>query len=396
MSTGSVAPRLRLRRRVGIFFGFYPARKAVAARSDRRAALRVASRLTAAGARLESPRTALQAAIHARAHPHRPGPRRPLGLFVLTLVNLFNYLDRYRRRGAGREPEALRSSTSRTPSSAALATGFILVYMLTSPIFGTLGDRGRRPRLIAAGVASGASPPPSAASRAASPACSSPRSTVGVGEAAYGTVSPALLADYFPRRAAGPGVRRLLRRHPDRLGRRLRAGRLRRPTTAAGGRPSSSPAFPACCSPGSPRASRSAARRPGRRGAPSAAGHGATLGRQALAAYAGLLRNGPYVLTVLGYAAYTFALGALAFWTPAFLERERGLARTRRHGAVRGHRGGHGLRRHLLRRLARRPPAAALPRVLPLGLGDRARSPPCRSPGWPSPPTTAGPTRRRS
>ena len=52
------------------------------------------------------------------------------------------------------------------------------------------------------------------------------------------------------------------------------------------------------------------------------------LGRQALAAYAGLLRNGPYVLTVLGYAAYTFALGALAFWTPTFLERERGLART--------------------------------------------------------------------
>src|SRR5213075_2758072 len=38
-----------------------------------------------------------------------------------------------------------------------------------------------------------------------------------------------------------------------------------------------------------------------------------------------LLRNRPYVLTVLGYAAYTFAIGALAFWTPSFLERTRGI-----------------------------------------------------------------------
>jgi MFS transporter, Spinster family, sphingosine-1-phosphate transporter len=28
---------------------------------------------------------------------------------------------------------------------------------------------------------------------------------------------------------------------------------------------------------------------------------------------------------VLGYAAYTFAIGALAFWTPTFLERARGI-----------------------------------------------------------------------
>src|SRR5213078_4791977 len=42
-------------------------------------------------------------------------------------------------------------------------------------------------------------------------------------------------------------------------------------------------------------------------------------------AYRTLLRNRPYVLTVLGYAAYTFAIGALAFWTPSFLERARGI-----------------------------------------------------------------------
>ncbi|PYO86455.1 MAG: MFS transporter, partial [Gemmatimonadetes bacterium] len=41
--------------------------------------------------------------------------------------------------------------------------------------------------------------------------------------------------------------------------------------------------------------------------------------------YRTLLRNRSYLLTVLGYAAYTFAIGALAFWTPTFLERVRGI-----------------------------------------------------------------------
>ena len=39
-----------------------------------------------------------------------------------------------------------------------------------------------------------------------------------------------------------------------------------------------------------------------------------------------LLRNKPYLFTVLGYAAYTFALGGLAYWMPAFLERIRGMS----------------------------------------------------------------------
>jgi sugar phosphate permease len=40
------------------------------------------------------------------------------------------------------------------------------------------------------------------------------------------------------------------------------------------------------------------------------------------------MHNKPYVLTVLAYAAYTFALGGLAFWMPAFLERTRGIPRS--------------------------------------------------------------------
>src|SRR5256885_4203704 len=65
--------------------------------------------------------------------------------------------------------------------------------------------------------------------------------------------------------------------------------------------------------------------------------HAASLGAAARAAYAALVRSRPYVLTVLGYAAYTFAIGALAFWTPAFLERTRGIPKaqaTVQFGAV--------------------------------------------------------------
>jgi sugar phosphate permease len=46
------------------------------------------------------------------------------------------------------------------------------------------------------------------------------------------------------------------------------------------------------------------------------------------AAYARLVRNKPYALTILGYAAYTFAVGGLAVWMPAFLERSRGIPRS--------------------------------------------------------------------
>src|SRR6476660_8847814 len=75
-----------------------------------------------------------------------------LALAVLTLTNFFNYLDRY---VVSALVESLKRSELRLSDAelGALATGFILVYMLASPLFGTLGDRGRRPRLIATGVA---------------------------------------------------------------------------------------------------------------------------------------------------------------------------------------------------------------------------------------------------
>jgi MFS family permease len=43
----------------------------------------------------------------------------------------------------------------------------------------------------------------------------------------------------------------------------------------------------------------------------------------------GLFNNGRYVLTVGGYIAYTFALGAFSFWGPTFLEKAHGFSTVR-------------------------------------------------------------------
>jgi sugar phosphate permease len=53
-----------------------------------------------------------------------------------------------------------------------------------------------------------------------------------------------------------------------------------------------------------------------------------SISREAWLTYGRLLRNKPYALTVLGYAAYTFAIGGLAYWMPSFLERARGIPRS--------------------------------------------------------------------
>jgi MFS transporter, Spinster family, sphingosine-1-phosphate transporter len=248
------------------------------------------------------------------------------GLFVLTFVNLFNYLDRFILAAVVeslKKPFPVGLALSDTQLGA-LATGFILVYMLTSPIFGTLGDRGGRPRLIAAGVAIWSVATALGALAKGFASLFLARSTVGVGEAAYGTVSPALLADYFPVEQRGRVFAVFSAAIPIgsaagyMLGGYVDSHLGWRAAFFVAGVPGLLLAWLTSRLLDPPRGAQEG-------GTAHAAGHGVALGRQALAAYTGLLRNVPYTLTVLGYAAYTFALGALAFWTPAFLERERGL-----------------------------------------------------------------------
>ena len=240
-------------------------------------------------------------------------------LAVLTVINLLNYLDRYVLSAL---VESLRRSELRLSDAqlGLLMTGFVLVYMLASPVFGTLGDRGGRPRLIAAGVAIWSLATALGGFARSFAALFTARSTVGVGEAAYGTIAPALLADAFPREKRGRVFAIFFCAIPvgSALGYVLGGLMDQRFGWRA--------AFFLAGIPGLLLAAlvlrvADPARRPEEEsavGAPKA-------GRSR---WIELLRNRPYRRVVAGYAAYTFALGALAFWTPAFLERVRGVPRS--------------------------------------------------------------------
>ncbi len=119
------------------------------------------------------------------------------GLFVLTLINLLNYLDRFIPSAV--LPQLKASGIVSTDFQLGfLAPGFVVVYMLAAPAFGYLGDRRSRTRPIAIGVALW-----SLATMWSGLARNywelfASRAAVGIGEAAYATISPALLADYYP------------------------------------------------------------------------------------------------------------------------------------------------------------------------------------------------------
>src|SRR5205809_1026570 len=75
--------------------------------------------------------------------------------------------------------------------------------MLAGPVFGSLGGAPSRTRRIAVGVAIWSGATALAGLARSYAALLAARAAVGVGEAAYGTISPALLADYFPRERRG-------------------------------------------------------------------------------------------------------------------------------------------------------------------------------------------------
>jgi predicted MFS family arabinose efflux permease len=235
-----------------------------------------------------------------------------------------------------------------------LFTGFIVVYMLTSPIFGRLGDRAKRPRLLAIGVAIWSVATALGGFARNFAALFAARATVGVGEAAYGTIAPALLADSFPREKRGRIFAIFFSAIPIGSAAGYVLGGVVdehfgwRAAFFVAGLPGLLLAF-ACLGLKDPprggmeeeeglKSSPHPAPLPEGEGVLAAAPvepqstipHPAPLpGREGVvAAYARLLRNRSYALTVAGYAAYTFALGGLAFWMPSFLERVRGLSKT--------------------------------------------------------------------
>jgi MFS family permease len=251
-----------------------------------------------------------------------PATRRAAryALAILTLINLFNYLDRW---VVASVVESIKKSELHLSDTqlGLIGTGFIVVYTLTSPLFGALGDRKSRPPLIALGVAVWSVATSLAGFARGFLSLFIARSTVGVGEAAYGTIAPALLADSFPI---------------ERRGRVLSVFFAAIPIGSAAGYILGGlvdqhfgwrAAFWIAGAPGLLLALLVLVVKDPPRGLHDAAVE-AIAPKHWTDAYRDLFRNRSFLLSAFGYGAYTFALGGLGFWMPAFLERVRGMPRS--------------------------------------------------------------------
>ena len=122
-------------------------------------------------------------------------------LALSTLLNFVNYIDRFIL--AAVLPRIKSELVLNDFQLGMLANAFLVAYFITSPLFGRLGDRGLRPRLNRRGRARSGAWPPAAGLARTSRTLVVARAGVGIGEAAYATIAPALLADFFPPERRG-------------------------------------------------------------------------------------------------------------------------------------------------------------------------------------------------
>jgi MFS transporter, Spinster family, sphingosine-1-phosphate transporter len=244
------------------------------------------------------------------------------GLAVLTAINMVNYIDRFLVPSM---VESIKASELHPDDfqMGALATGFLIVYALTAPMFGVLGDRRSRPRWLAVGIFLWSIATVFSGLAKSYGALFASRTLVGVGEAAYGTIAPSLLSDYFPKSKRGRTFAIFFCAIPIGAALGYVIGGLLdkhfgwRTAFMFGGIPGLILAIAAW---NLPDPEKKDIHVDGDELPPAS-------NKSIWRTYLDFLKHRPYLLTVLGYAAYTFAVGGLAFWMPAFLERERGIER---------------------------------------------------------------------
>lgn len=142
-----------------------------------------------------------------------PIPGARLSLVLLLSINIFNYIDR--QVLAAVEPEIQKTLVPDMPKDEAqgmmglLSTAFLITYMVIAPLFGWLAGHHSRWILIGIGVilwslASGASGLDWGVGLAAAFwILLVTRCFVGVGEGAYGPIAPAMIADLYPVKDRG-------------------------------------------------------------------------------------------------------------------------------------------------------------------------------------------------
>ena len=249
-------------------------------------------------------------------------------LVVLTGINLLNYLDRYVVSPIVPDLKAAMSLTD--AQLGLLVPAFMLVYMFAAPVFGAWGDRGSRTRPIAIGVFIWSLATMASGLARNYPQLLAGRALVGIGEAAYVAIAPALLADCFRAESRGRVYSVLNMAIPVGAALGYILGGLVsqhfgwRAAFFVAGTPGLLLAVAVLWLPDPQRGVQDAPASQARK--PVAVTRTGRV-RGPLAVYLNLLGRWPFMLLVLGYAAYTFALGGLAYWMPTFLERVHGISK---------------------------------------------------------------------
>ncbi len=236
-------------------------------------------------------------------------------LALLLAVNLLNYIDRQVLYAVFPLIKAdLRLSDT---ALGLLGSAFMLCYMVSAPLLGWLGDRMSRVKLASTGLAAWSLATACAGFAPGYRSLLSARTAVGVGEASFGTVSPGLLSDYFPKEKRGRILSYFYLAIPvgSALG-YLLGGIIGqtlgwRASFLVVGVPGLLLALPLFL-----------LKEPLRGGMEK---RGACDEKTVRPRYADLAKNRSFVINTLAMAAMTFALGGLAQWLPSFLCRVHSL-----------------------------------------------------------------------
>ncbi|HEY3400662.1 MAG TPA: MFS transporter [Geothrix sp.] len=247
-------------------------------------------------------------------------------LLLLTGINLVNYLDRY-VVAAILEPLGRELHLSDTQLGR-LNLVFLVVYMVAAPVFGYLADRFHRPRLVAGGMVLWSLATMGAAFVHSYPALLVTRSLVGVGEAAYASLGPAMLADGFPESQRARSFTWFYLAIP--VGSALGYGLGGLVAGVWGWRAS----FLVAGLPGLALAGWMAIQADPQRGGMDEA-EDAGVGEPYLLRLKRVFLNRIWLACTASYVAYTFAMGGLSIWGPTLLQRRFAVS-TARAGLVFG------------------------------------------------------------
>ncbi len=242
---------------------------------------------------------------------------RRYALGLLLTVNLLNYIDRQVLFAVF---PLIKIDLSLSDTELGfLGSAFMLTYLILAPFFGWLGDRFSRTHLASGGLVVWSLATTLAGFASGYKTLLAARATVGIGEASFGTVSPGLVADYFPKEQRGRILSWFYVAIPvgSALG-YLLGGVL-------GQKYGWQAAFLMVGLPGLLLALPVALLRTPPRGGDETPTVLKKAGNSSKSGYYSLFKNRSFVYNTLAMAAMTFSIGGLAQWLPSFLHRVHSL-----------------------------------------------------------------------